>query len=189
VAGAAAFDHVAGQGEGRSAETDDGELCREMFCDQADRLGNVAEFGDAIDAELRNVFSRAGRLLDYGTFSGGEMKGQAHDFEWEQEVGEDDGGVDSENFGGSNGDFGGECGLLADFEQGMLLANRAVLGHVASGLAHEPDGSSLDRLGLAGVNEDGIGCGHDGMRRTDYFSIFVREARAGEWQLCETTNE
>ena len=112
------------------------------------------------------------------------MEGQAHDFEREQEVGENDGGVDAENFGGGDGDFGGERGLLADFEQGMLLANGAVLGHVASGLAHEPDGSSIDGLGLAGANEDGIGRGHEPITLA-----FLRgEARVAEAQLCETNS-
>jgi len=114
-----------------------------------------------VGTELSYVFSSAHRLLDYGAFSGGEMKGQAHDFERKQEVGENDGGVDLENFGGSDGNFGGERRLLADFEQGMLLANGAVLGHVASGLAHEPDWRSLDGLGLRGANEDGIGRRHE----------------------------
>ena len=31
-------------------------------------------------------------------------------------------------------------GCAADLEQGVALAQRAVLGHVAAGLAHEPDG-------------------------------------------------
>jgi hypothetical protein len=43
----------------------------------------------------------------------------------------------------------------------VLLANGAVLGHVASGLAHEPDGSAFYGLGLAGANEDRIGGGHE----------------------------
>src|SRR5713226_6386117 len=43
----------------------------------------------------------------------------------------------------------------------MLLANGAVLGHVASSLAHEPDWSAVDGLGFAGANEDGIGRGHE----------------------------
>ena len=173
MAGAAAFDHVAGQGEGRSAEADDRKLFGEMFRDQAHGLGDIAEIGGAVGAELGNVFGSADRLLDHGAFAGGEMKGQAHDFERKQEVGEDDGGVDLKKFSGGDGDFGGERGLLADFEQGMLLANGAVLGHVASGLAHEPDGSALDGLRLAGANEDGIGRRHDPMRWTDYFSIFA----------------
>jgi hypothetical protein len=43
----------------------------------------------------------------------------------------------------------------------MLLANGAVLGHVASGLAHEPDGSAVDGLGFTGPNEERIGGGHE----------------------------
>src|SRR5580700_11189843 len=43
----------------------------------------------------------------------------------------------------------------------MLLANGAILGHVASSLAHEPDGSALDGLGFTGANEDGIGRRHE----------------------------
>ena len=92
------------------------------------------------------------------------MKGQTHDFERKQEVGEDDRGVDSKKFGGCDGDCGGEFGLLANLEQRMLLANGAVLGHVASGLAHEPDGSAIDGLRLAGANELGVGCGHDSIK-------------------------
>ncbi len=52
------------------------------------------------------------------------MEGQAHDFEREQEIGEDNGGIDAEKFGGGDGDFSGERGLLANFEQRMLLTNR-----------------------------------------------------------------
>src|SRR5271169_2079460 len=43
VAGAAAFDHVAGQGEGRSAESNDGDASGEMFGDETHGLGNVTE--------------------------------------------------------------------------------------------------------------------------------------------------
>ena len=42
VAGASAFDHVAGQGEGSSAEADDWELAGEMFGYQAYRFGDIA---------------------------------------------------------------------------------------------------------------------------------------------------
>ena len=84
------------------------------------------------------------------------MKGQAHDFERQQKVGEDDGGVDAEDFRGRDGDLGGERGLLADLQKRVLLADRAILGHVASGLAHEPDGCAVDGLRLASANEAGI---------------------------------
>ena len=45
------------------------------------------------------------------------MERQSHDLERQQEVGEDDGRVNAEKLGGGDGDFGGEFGLFADFEQ------------------------------------------------------------------------
>ena len=97
-------------------------------------------------------------ILGDGALSGRERKREAEDFEWKQEVGEDDGSVDAEKFGGGDGDFGSEFRLLADLEQRMFLAYDTVLGHVASGLTHEPDGSVVDRLRLAGADEAGIRC-------------------------------
>ena len=138
-----------------------GSAIAEMLCDQAHGFGDIAEFGGAVGAQVRDVFFAAHGLLDDGAFAGGEVKGQAHDFEGKQEVGEDDGGVDSEKFCGGDGDLGGERGLLADLEQRVLLADGAVLGHVASGLAHEPDGSAVDGLRLAGANEAGIWGRHE----------------------------
>ena len=161
MARAAAFDHVAGEGKRRSAETDDGKFSGKMFRDETHSFGDIAKFSGAVSAELGNVFGGANGLLDDGAFSRGKMKGQAHDFEGKQQVGKDDGGVDAENFSGGDGDFGGERGLLADFEQGILLADGAVLGHVASSLPHEPDGSAIDGLGFAGANEEGIRRGHE----------------------------
>jgi len=161
MAGAAAFDHVAGQSEGRSTEADYRKVSGKMFCDQAHGLGNVAEFRGLVDAELSYVLLGADGFLDDRAFSRGEMKGQAHDFEWKQEVGEDDGGVDAEKFSGGDGDCGGERRILADFEQGMPFADGAILGHVSSGLAHEPHRGALDGLGFASANEDGLGCGHE----------------------------
>src|SRR5580698_11437317 len=79
VAGAAAFNHVAGEGEGRSAKSDDWNSSREMFRNQANGFGDIAEFGGAVGAELGDVFFGADGLLDDGAFSGGEMKWQAHD--------------------------------------------------------------------------------------------------------------
>ena len=161
VARASAFDHVAGEGEGSATEADHRQLVAEMLCDQGNSFGDISEFGGAVGAQVRDVFLAADGLLDDWTFSGGEMEGQAHDFERQQEVGEDDGGVDAEEFGGGNGDLGGKRGLLADFEKRMLLADRAIFGHIASGLAHEPDGRAVDGLRFAGAHEAGIWSRHE----------------------------
>ncbi len=70
-----------------------------------------------------------------------------------KQVGEDDGGVDAELFRGGDGDFGGDLRLLADFDQGMVLADVAVLLHVAAGLAQKPDGRAIDGFAQAGAQK------------------------------------
>ena len=62
-----------------------------------------------------------------------------------------------QDFSGFDGDLGRDGGLLADFDQGILLADGAVLGHVASGLAHEPDRSAFGGLSLGGADKERVG--------------------------------
>jgi len=120
VAGASAFDHVAGEGEGRAAESDEREVCRRNADHELDGFRHVAEIG-ARSVRRRVMSSSADGLFDLG-LRRGEMKGQAHDFERQEKVGEDDGGIDLEDFAAfSNGDLGREFGLFADIDQGILL--------------------------------------------------------------------
>src|ERR1035437_4751707 len=73
VARASALDHVAGKSEGSTAETDHGQPIAEVLRDQAHGFGDIAEFGGAVGAQVRDVFFAAYGLLDDGTFSGGEV--------------------------------------------------------------------------------------------------------------------
>jgi carboxymethylenebutenolidase len=161
VARASAFDHVAGEGERSATKADHGNAVGKMLCDQAHRFGDIAEIGGTVGAQVRDVLLVTNGLLDDGALARGKMKRKTHDFKGQQEVGEDDGGIDAEDFGSRDGDLGGERGLLADLEEGMLLADRTVLGHVSSRLTHEPDGSAVDGLGLAGANKVGIWGRHE----------------------------
>src|SRR5438270_6045929 len=132
-----------------------------MLGDQRNGFGNISEFRGSVGAQVRDVFFRAHGLFDDRTFTGGEVEWESHHFERQKQVGEDDGGIDLKDLRGGNRDFGGERGLLADFQKRMLLAHGAIFGHVAPGLAHEPDGSALYRLRLASANEVAVGCGHE----------------------------
>ena len=106
-----------------------------------------------------DLFVGADGLVDYGAFAVDELEVEAHGGEGKQEVGEDDGGVDAEAFGGGDGDFGGDRGSAADFEEGVVFADGHVLGHIAAGLAEEPDGSAVDGLAEAGADEAARSCG------------------------------
>ena len=157
---AAALNYVTGQRKRCTAEADHRQPGAEVFRHQGDRVGHVAEFASAICAQHVHVFGRANRFLDHRPFAGREMKWQAHDFQRQQQVGEDDGGVNLEELGGGDGDLGREFRLLADFDQGIMFADVAVLLHVAAGLAHEPNRSGLDRKALAGTYKQGVRGGH-----------------------------
>ena len=54
---------------------------------------------------------------------------------------------------GLEGHLHRQLGRAAEGQQGVLLAERAVLGHVASRLAHEPHGRAIDGFAAAGAQE------------------------------------
>ena len=85
-------------------------------------------------------------------------------------------------------DFGASDGPMTDeqLKQGsvpilhfptVLGADIPILLHIAAGLTHEPDGSTLDRLRFAGANKDGVGRGHE--RTTVAFLDEPRQGRHG----------
>src|SRR5437867_10783193 len=88
------------------------------------------------------------------------MEGQSHYFQWQQEVGEDDGRVHSQNFGGGYRNLGRELRSFADLKQGVALADGAIFWHVPASLTHKPNRSSLRRQRLASPYKGGIRGSH-----------------------------
>ena len=120
---------------------------------ELDGTGYVLEVVGRVGAEGLDLSVGADGGLDVGAFAGDEVEVEAHGGEGQEEVGEDDGGVDAEDFGGGDRDFGGDGGSAADFEQGVMAADGHVFGHVAAGLAKEPDGGAVYGLAEAGADE------------------------------------
>ena len=58
-------------------------------------------------------------------------------------------------------------GRAADLEQGVPLAQRAIVGHVTAGLAHEPDRRRVDRLAPAGSEEPIVHARDQGLGQRD----------------------
>ena len=125
-----------------------------MLRDFFDGLGDVAEVVGAVGAEVSWICSRV-RMGWWTTGPSPAMNSKSRPMgvKGRQEVGEDDGGVDAEALGGGDGDFGGDAGGAADVEEGVVLADGHVLGHVAAGLAEEPDGRAVDGVAEAGADE------------------------------------
>ncbi len=126
-----------------------------MGGDLADGFGDVRELGGAVGAEGADLLEGAEGLVDDGALAVDELEVEAHGGERKEQVGEDDSGVDAEALGGGDGDLGGDGGRAADVEEGMVLADGHVLGHVATGLAEEPDGRAVDGLAETGSDEAG----------------------------------
>ena len=95
-----------------------------------------------------------------------EIEVEAQRREGQQQIGEEDRGVDLDDVDRLQRHRDGELGLAADLEQREALAQGAVVRHVAPGLAHEPHGCHVDGLAAAGPEEPVVhaSAGHELMR-------------------------
>ena len=95
---------------------------------------------------------RTGRSMA-GPFALDEVERYAERFKRQQQVREEDRGVDLDTVDGLQRHLGREFRLPADLQQGVPGADGAVLGHVAAGLPHEPDRGVVGRQAPAGAQE------------------------------------
>lgn len=86
--------------------------------------------------------------------SGGVVERHSEGFEWEQQVGEKNGGVEVEILDGPEGGIAGELGLLAEIDERMGAAEFLVVAVVTTGLAHEPDWGAAEVAALEGGDEE-----------------------------------
>ena len=157
VFGAAALADVGGEREGCAAEADEREVWAQFAPRDADGFVDVIERRHVFDfAHAVYVPRVADGVVDDGAFAVGEFEFEPHRRDDEEDVGEDDGGVNAEAVRGVDRDFGGDIGALAHFEERMLRAHVAVLLHVTPGLPHQPDGRVGHLLAAAGAHEGAI---------------------------------
>jgi hypothetical protein len=100
-----------------------------------------------------DVAPAADRAVDDGPALGRELEADAHRLERQQDVGEDDGGVELEAAERLQRDLRRHLRVAAHLDEGELLADRAVLGEVAPGLPHQPDGRRVDGTLRAGIEK------------------------------------
>ena len=126
----------------------------ELALDLADRLEHVRERLARLERRSASMSAvDRDRALDRRALAVDEVERDAHRLERQQQIGEQDRGVDVDAAHRLQRDLGRELGRAADLEQRVALAQRAVLGHVAAGLPHEPDRRGVDRLAPAGFEE------------------------------------
>ena len=83
----------------------------------------------------------------------GELEPDAERLDDQQNVGEEDRRIDAQTGDGLQRDLGGRLRISGELEKAVALAHRAVLRHVAAGLAHEPHRRVRRRLAAGGAEE------------------------------------
>jgi hypothetical protein len=150
----AAFDHVAGEGPGRSGETENGDIRAGIANGAAKRFHQEAGFDFGIeDAEFfyigfgANGFGEIGALVL-------KFESKSHRLGGDEDVRKNDDGINAESAERLHGDFERQIRGLADFEEGMPGADFAIFGKVAASLAHHPDGQARNGFTAASAEEE-----------------------------------
>jgi len=91
--------------------------------------------------------------VDHGALALLELEPDAERLDDQQDVGEEDRRVDGETLDGLQRDLGRGVRRLAELEEAVPRAHRAVLGQVAAGLAHEPHGCVRDGFPPRGAEQ------------------------------------
>ena len=139
---------------GAPANPINGNPRRQRFPDQLDRLRHERERRDLIERPHPiDVRSRSHRVVNDRPFALGKFELKPQRLEDQQDVGEQNRGVDAQHFGGGDGHFRGQVGPFAQLEERNFRANGPILGHVPAGLPHQPDRRDVRRLAPAGLEK------------------------------------
>jgi hypothetical protein len=82
-----------------------------------------------------------------------KFEAEAHRLERKQNIRENYGRIERESIDWLKSDLRRQLRRLAHFENRVFGSERAIFGHVAAGLTHEPHGGALDRFTPAGFEK------------------------------------
>ncbi len=154
LAARAPLDQIPGNGERPSAEADHGLVPIELGADEAHGLEHRLERLLGIgDVESRDVRGAPDRALDDRADALDELDVDPHAEDGSHDVREQHRRIDAVAPHGLEGHLGAQLGRPRDLEERVALADRAILGERAPGLAHEPHRGALDRLPARGTDE------------------------------------
>ncbi len=154
---AAPLDHVRREGERGAGETEEGNVRRESAARPADRLEDVTDaLLEVRLAQPIDVLGGPQRRVDRRPLSLGVRQVQPGALHRQQEIREDDGGVDPQALDRVDRDLRHQVGVAAHLQERATGADLPVLAHVAAGLAHEPDRRHGRRLAPAGAHERAV---------------------------------
>ncbi len=115
------------------------------------QLIGVGELDHPVD-----VARFADRIVNLRPFVLHKLEFHAHRLEDRQQIGKHNRRVDAKLLNRRAHHFATALRVAAELEEAQLLADRAILGHVAAGLAHQPDWREVDRLAAARAEKHAV---------------------------------
>src|SRR6266849_9744609 len=148
-----AFHHITGKGPRSTGKAQDGNFGTDGFHDTADGFGKKGRFFLWVE-NLEAVDVQLGAHRIRQVWAGvAEFQLQSHGFSRNQNVRENDDGINAQPAKGLDGNFDGKLGRLANLKECVLGTNFAVFGEIAACLAHHPHGNAGKDLPAAGAKE------------------------------------
>ncbi|MNI40426.1 hypothetical protein D3C73_946490 [compost metagenome] len=140
VVAALAFDHIAGDGERAAGKADQRHLAVQLAADHAYRIEDIAQLVHVGHGQAGDVFLGAYRVGKARALAFGEVQAQAHGMRHRQNVREQNGRIQVVARQRLQRDLHGVVRVLSQAHEGACAGPRgAVLGQVATRLAHQPD--------------------------------------------------
>ncbi len=136
------FHEVRSERERCAAESDERDLRRQLGANDAQGVANVGSDRLA-QRQSFDGFARPQRVHDRRTRV--ELDLDAERLERRHDVAEDDGRVERKTAQRLQRDLRGDLGRARHLQERRALFNREILGEIASGLAHDPNGSPIPR--------------------------------------------
>src|SRR2546430_5237445 len=146
----ASLNEIASQGEWGSRETDQWHLPIELAAHHPDRLEGEGQVCMGIDpAQGLDIRGGAYRILDHRTLIRCEDQSCPHRFQWNEQVSEDNSGVNRQPLHWLQRHLGRQLWRFTQVEKRIALAQSLVCSHIAPRLPHEPYGGAINGLAPA----------------------------------------
>lgn len=157
VAARSALDQIRGKGERRTRESDECGLVVEFVEDQPDGPCDRAHRLGVKDWEVCHVVGGPHRMRDDRAGTGHDVEVDSGGLERDDDVGEQDCGVDVVAPHRLHGDFTDHRRIEARLEHSVIGTNGTVFRQGSAGLPHEPHGATCGRASGRGSDERHLG--------------------------------
>ena len=155
VLGAAAFNHIGGQGEGGTGKTD------KRYLEFAPQKADGFQHKRHILFRLRHPQGCGGLLVAHRLRKDRppaivELQGQAHGLHRNKDIGKKDGCIKVEDIHRLQGHCDAQVRIFTQFQKAERTAYPLVIGQITACLAHKPNRNMAGCFAFAGLKKGGV---------------------------------